>query len=161
MNNEHMVLPPIDQRTIECDLRKFTDWLNRMADQVNWVTSVYVELKEVVDKLVIKVKELEDKVEYLESKVAELETRVEVVEKDVEQLKQEIEALQKLIDMLNERLDMLYGWLPIPYGMIPSKGWKFAMGNINVMSSNGGVASVDGPGIFTSGGIENNDLYFN
>ena len=161
MNNEHFEIAPIDQRTIECDLRKFTDWLNRMADQVNWITSVYVALKKIVDELVIKVKYLEDRVEYLETKVEELETRVEVVEHDVEEMKREIEALRELIDLLNGRIDMLYGWLPIPYGMIPERGWKFAMGNINVMSDNSGSPSTMGPGIFTSGDIEDNDLYFN
>ena len=73
----------------------------------------------------------------------------------------DLDTIEGLIEMVNGRVDLLYSWLPIPYGMIDPKGWKFAMGNINVMSDNNQTPSIDGAGIYTSGTIEDNDIYFN
>lgn len=152
-------LPHIDQRTIECDLRKFTRWLNDLVDRINWLTNLYVKLKEQVDINTEDIRQLKIRMTNVENRVTSLENRVTNLEEIVNNL--DLDTIEGLIAMVNGRVDLLYSWLPIPYGMIDPKGWKFAMGNINAMSANNGTPSIDGPGIFTSGSIEDNDIYFN
>ena len=149
----------IDQRTIECDLRALTLKLNDMIDAINWLTTVYGELKD-------KTNDHEQRILCLEEKVANLETRVGTLEACCEEVREwiaqfSLDAINQAINMVNGRVDTLYSWLPIPYGLIDGKGWKFAMGNISVMSDNNSTPSIDGAGIFTAGQIEDNDLYFN
>lgn len=158
MNSNNTQIPHIDQHTIECDLRAFTRWLNALADQVNWLTQIYVELKAQVDENTENIRLLRNRVTNLEERVTNLEERVTNLEEIVNNL--DLDAINQLIDMVNSRVDLLYSWLPVPYGMIPSYGWKFAMGNINVTSTTDAPTSVAGPGIYTSGSIEDNDINF-
>lgn len=159
IESTYETLPYIDQRTIECDLRKFTRWLNDLVDRINWLTNIYVELKAQVEQNKEDIRVLKNRVTDLETRMTNLETRVTDLEEIVNNL--DLDTLEGLIAMVNGRVDLLYSWLPLPYGMIDPKGWKFAMGNINVMSDTNGNPSIDGAGIFTSGSIENNDIYFN
>lgn len=158
MNSNNTQLPHIDQNTIECDLRAFTRWLNALADQVNWLTTIYVDLKAQVDQNTEDIRLLKNRVTNLENRMTALENRVTALENIVNNL--DLDAIQQLIDMLNGRIDLLYSWLPVPYGMIPSLGWKFAMGNINATSTTDAPTNVNGPGIYTSGSIEDNDINF-
>ena len=159
VESTYETLPYIDQRTIECDLRKFTRWLNDLVDRINWLTRIYVELKKQVDINTEDIRQLKIRVTKVEDRVTNLEHRVDNLEQIVNNL--DLDTINGLIEMVNGRVDLLYSWLPIPYGMIDPRGWKFAMGNINVMSDTDGTPSVTGAGIFTSGSIENNDIYFN
>lgn len=152
-------LPYIDQRTIECDLRKFTRWLNDLVDRINWLTKIYVELKAQVDQNKEDIRVLKNRMTNVENRVTNLESRVTNIEAALASI--DLETIEGLIQMVNGRVDLLYSWLPLPYGMIDPKGWKFAMGNINVMSDTNGTPSTDGAGVFTSGSIEDNDIYFN
>ena len=152
-------LPHINQDVIECDLRAFTRWLNSLVDAVNWLSTAYTDMKDKVD-------DHEQRIKCLEERVDNLETRMDHMEECCEEVKDwiahyDISAIEQAINMINGRVDTLYGWLPIPYGLIDGKGWKFAMGNISVMSDNNETPSIDGAGIFTAGQIENNDIYFN
>jgi hypothetical protein len=158
MNTSNTQIPHIDQRTIECDLSAFTRWLNALADQVNWLTNVYLELKEQVDINTEDIRKLKIRVTNLETRMDNLENRVTNLEEIVNNL--DLDAIQRLIDMVNSRIDLLYSWLPVPYGMIPSLGWKFAMGNINATSTTDAPTDINGPGIYTSGAIEDNDINF-
>ena len=158
MNTNNTELPHIDQNTIECDLRAFTRWLNAMADQVNWLTKIYLELKAQVDKNTEDIRQLKVRVTNLEERMTAVENRVTNLEDIVNNL--DLDTIEGLIAMVNGRVDLLYSWLPIPYGMIDPKGWKFAMGNINVMSTTDAPTTVDGPGIYTSGQVEDNDINF-
>lgn len=158
MNTNNTELPHIDQNTIECDLRAFTRWLNTMADQVNWLTKIYLELKAQVDKNTEDIRQLKVRVTNLEERMTAVENRVTNLEDIVNNL--DLDTIEGLIAMVNGRVDLLYSWLPIPYGMIDPKGWKFAMGNINVMSTTDAPTTVDGPGIYTSGQVEDNDINF-
>jgi hypothetical protein len=158
MNTSNTQIPHIDQRTIECDLSAFTRWLNALADQVNWLTNVYLELKEQVDINTEDIRKLKIRVTNLETRMDNLENRVTNLEEIVNNL--DLDAIQRLIDMVNNRIDLLYSWLPVPYGMIPSLGWKFAMGNINATSTTDAPTDINGPGIYTSGAIEDNDINF-
>lgn len=158
MNTSNTQIPHIDQRTIECDLSAFTRWLNALADQVNWLTNVYLELKEQVDINTEDIRKLKIRVTNLENRMDNLENRVTHLEEIVNNL--DLDAIQQLIDMVNSRIDLLYSWLPVPYGMIPSLGWKFAMGNINATSTTDAPTNINGPGIYTSGAIEDNDINF-
>lgn len=158
MESTYTVIPPIDQRTIECDLRAFTRWLNNLVDQVNYLTKIYTELKEQVDINKEDIRLLKNRATTIENRLDNHETRITNLEEAVAGL--DLETINQLIAMVNGRVDMLYGWLPIPYGMIDPKGWKFAMGNINAMSTQDAPSNVDGPGIYTSGSVEDNDINF-
>ena len=158
MNGVNLEIPHIDQNTIECDLRAFTRWLNALADQVNWLSKTYVELKAQVDQNTEDIRKLKIRVTNLENRMTALENRVTNLEEIVNNL--DLDTIEGLIAMVNGRVDLLYSWLPIPYGMIDPKGWKFAMGTINVTSTTDAPTTVDGPGIYTSGAIEDNDVNF-
>lgn len=158
MNSNNTQFPHINQDTIECDLRAFTRWINALVDQVNWLANVYVDLKKQVDTNTNDIRLVRNRVSNLEERMTNVENRVSVLEEKIATI--DIDAIQQLIDMVNGRIDLLYSWLPLPYGMIAGKGWKFAMGNINVMSTTSEPSDVDGPGIYTSGSVENNDINF-
>lgn len=158
MNANSTQLPHINQDTIECDLRALTRWLNALVDQVNWLSKIYVDLKEQVDTNTNDIRLLKNRVTNLEERMTNVENRVTHLEEVIATI--DLDAIQQLIDMVNGRIDLLYSWLPLPYGMIAGKGWKFAMGNINVMSTTNEPSDVEGPGIYTSGSVENNDINF-
>lgn len=158
MNGVNLEIPHIDQNTIECDLRAFTRWLNALADQVNWLSNAYVGLDARVKKNTEDIRKLKIQVNNLEERVNNIDARLTHLEEIVAAL--DLETLEGLIAMVNGRVDLLYSWLPIPYGMIDPKGWKFAMGTINVTSTTDAPTNVDGPGIYTSGAIEDNDINF-
>lgn len=154
-------IPPISQETIECDLRAFTIWLNNLAERVNYVAHVYGDLKDQVEQNTYDINALKNRMTSAENNITNLDGRVTTLEQEIAELIGGGGTITELINLLNGRVDQLYGWLPVPYGTIDGRGWKFAMGNISVMSANNGTASISGPGIFTAGDIENNDIYFN
>lgn len=158
MNTNNTELPHIDQNTIECDLRAFTRWLNALADQVNWLTKIYLQLKAQVDTNTEDIRLLKIRMGDAETNITNLDNRLTAVENALAAI--DLDTINQLISMVNGRIDLLYDWLPLPYGMIANKGWKFAMGNINVMSTTDAPTNVDGPGIYTSGSVENNDINF-
>lgn len=159
MNNSNTEIKPINQSTIECDLRAFTRWLNQLAEQVNWLSKTYINLKAQVETNTEDIRLLKNRVGALELRVDSIDERLTTLEQKVAAL--DLETIEGLIALVNGRVDMLYGWLPIPYGMIEPKGWKFAMGNISVMSDQTSPDDTDGPGIYTSGSVEDNDVTFN
>lgn len=154
-------IPPIDQKTIECNLTRFTEWLNKLAEQVNYLSCLYLDMKAVVQDNRHRIERLEYDIDQLEARIDDIDARLTNLETIVNNLIGGSGDLNDAINLLNSRIDFLYDLLPIPYGMLPGKGWKFAMGNINIMSANSGTPSTSGPGIFTNDAIENNDLYFN
>ena len=158
MNTNNTELPHINQDTIECDIRAFTRWLNALVDQVNWLTKIYLELKAQVDINTEDIRKLKIRVTNVENRLTNLEQRVTNLEEIVSQI--DLSVIEGLIEMVNGRVDQLYDWLPVPYGMIPGLGWKFAMGNISVMSSTDAPTDIQGPGIYTSGSVEDNDINF-
>ena len=158
MNSNNNQFPHINQDTIECDLRAFTRWLNALVDQINWLANVYVDLKKQVDTNTNDIRLVRNRVSNLEERMTNVENRVSILEDKIATI--DIDAIQQLINLVNGRIDLLYSWLPIPYGMIGNKGWKFAMGNINVMSTTNEPSDVEGPGIYTSGSVEDNDINF-
>ena len=158
MNTNNTELPHIDQNTIECDLRAFTRWLNSLVDQINWLTKIYLQLKAQVDENTEDIRNLKIRVTNIENRLDALEQRVTNLENIVQSL--DLDVIHGLIEMVNGRVDLLYSWLPVPYGMIDPLGWKFAMGNISVMSSTDNPTSINGPGIYTRGSVGDNDVNF-
>ena len=158
--NVYRELPHIDQRTIECDLRAFTRWLNDLADIANWLQNEYPKLKAIVEDHEQRIKCLEERMDAVELRLDHLEECCEEVQQKIQDLQQQIDNLNQVINMMNNRLDWLFNHLPTVYGNVP-EDWRFAMGNINVMSDNNGSPNIDGAGIFTSRSIEDNDIYFN
>lgn len=153
-------LQHISQETIECDLRAFTHWLNHLVDQLNYTSKIAIYAKLLSEKNEKDICLLTKRVEKLEKRVDELDERVTIVEGDIVNIKRDMAILEQTINQVNARVDLLYKWLPVPYGMIDPLGWKFAMGNINVMSDNNGTPSLN-IGLFTDQVIEDNDIYFN
>lgn len=158
MNSSNIEIEHINQDTIECDLRAFTRWLNALVDQLNWLTKVYVNLKEQVETNTEDIRQLKIRMTNAETNITNLDARVTAIEEALAHL--DLETIIQLINTLNGRIDLLYSWLPVPYGTIDGRGWKFAMGDINVMSTLDAPTSVAGPGIYTSGSVENNDINF-
>lgn len=154
------ILSHIDQHTIECDLRAFTSWLNKLVDQLNYTTRIAIYAKNLAEINEKKICMLEQRVDDLEVTVINLDRRLTKAEGDIINIQNQLVVLENAINAVNDRVDLLYSWLPVPYGTIDPKGWKFAMGNINVMSANNGTPSLN-IGIFTSQQIEDNDVYFN
>lgn len=161
IQSEYDMLPHIDQRTIECDLRAFTRWLNRLADRANWLTNIYVDLKNQVDKNTEDIRKIKIKLDEHDQRIHNLEVRMENVENILNNMGQDMSNVNGVLEMINGRIDMLYSWLPVPYGMIDPLGWKFGMGNINATSTTDGPSDINGPGIYTSSEIEDNDINFN
>lgn len=153
-------IPELDEHTIECDLRAFTRWLNALKDQVNYLTHIYADLRYLVESNFYRIYNLEVRMTEAENNITNLQQRMEIAEGDIINLKNDVTELNGALNNLSSRVDLLYSWLPIPYGLIDPKGWKFAMGNINVMSDNNGTPSLN-VGIFTSPTVEDNDIYFN
>lgn len=161
MNNSNYTdLPHIDQHTIECDLRAFTRWLNALADRINWLTKIYIDLEKRVSKNEDEIRKLKVRVDNIEIDISNLKLRVTNLESAVNNLTIRMNNLEGVMEMLNQRVDMLYSWLPVPYGMIDPLGWKFAMGNINAMSTQEAPSNINGPGIYTRGSVGNNDVNF-
>lgn len=158
MNSTNTEIPAIDQNTIECDLRAFTRWLNTLREQVNYITNVYMALKKQVEENTEDIRLLKIRMGDAETAITNLDNRLTIVEGILDNI--DLETIEQLINLVNGRVDLLYSWLPIPYGMIAAKGWKFAMGNISVMSTQDAPTTVDGPGIYTSGSVEDNDVNF-
>lgn len=158
MNSTNTEIPAIDQNTIECDLRAFTRWLNALREQVNYITNVYMALKKQVEENTEDIRLLKIRMGDAETAITNLDNRLTIVEGILDNI--DLDTIERLIDLVNGRVDLLYSWLPIPYGMITAKGWKFAMGNISVMSTQDAPTTVDGPGIYTSGSVEDNDVNF-
>ena len=161
-------IPYIDQKTIECNLTRFTAWLNRLVDQVNYLSCLYLDLKAMVLENRQRIECLESRVDRLEERVSSLEERVRTIEEALGLIDARVTNLiDSLGDVINnisqvaENVSRLYSYLPTSITNIDNYGWKFGMGNINVMSANSGTPAISGPGIFTSAAIENNDIYFN
>lgn len=161
-------IPPIDQKTIECNLTRFTAWLNRLVDQVNYLSCLYLELRDVVlenrrriECLEERMDAVEGRVTALETRVGNIETRLGLIETRLGNVLSDIDNINNTIAQYSSTVSKLYSYLPAPISVIDDRSWKFGMGNINVMSANNGTAATTGPGIFTSDAIENNDLYFN
>ena len=161
-------IPYIDQKTIECNLTRFADWLNRLVDQINYLSCLYLDLKEVVlenrhriECLETRVDELERTVANHETRISDLERRMGIVETRIGSMGDTINQLVNNISAATSLVNKLYSYLPVSTDILDQRAWKFGMGNINVMSANSGTPAITGPGIFTSDSIENNDLYFN
>ena len=60
------IIPPIDQKTIECNLTRFTEWLNNLAEQVNYLSCLYLDMKRVVQENRERIVCLEGKVEIID-----------------------------------------------------------------------------------------------
>lgn len=168
-------IPPIDQKTIECNLTRFTAWLDRLVDQVNYLSCLYLDLKTVVlenrqriecleermDTVETRVDGLETRVEALETRMGTAETRINNILGDIDDIHNDITEINSNLITVQNEVNKLYSYLPVTTTVLDQRGWKFGMGNINVMSANNGTPAITGPGIFTSDAIENNDLYFN
>lgn len=172
-------LPHINSDTIECNIAEFTKWLNNLVDKVNEHEYRIIQLINAVQELQNAVLCLDEALTALTERVVSLEEWRPTVELRLTQLQDMIDNLQQQINVINNQLTLLtnmvndhenrinilegdmawwYSKLPRSKGSIP-ESFRIGFGNINVMSANGGTPSLS-IGIFTSGAIENDDVYF-
>ena len=151
-------VPHIESRTIECDVPAFANWLNDIADKVNLHDLRIIKLSEEVAKLRDEVACLDEEVEDLKRRMDEQEACCISNTERIEYLEEQLSGVNNIFQTLDDRIQWFYDKLPTGTGNIPND-WMLALGNINVMSANGGTPSMN-TGIFTSMQIENNDVYF-
>lgn len=170
----------INTDTIECNPAGLANWLNQMVDRVNEHEYRIIQLINAVQELQNAIICLEELYRELEQRVTELEDWRPTVELRLTQLQDLIDNLQQQVNVINDQITSLtnivnnhesrlvtmeadmswwYSKLPRSKGSLPSD-FRIGFGNINVMSANSGTPSLN-IGLFTSGGIENNDIYFN
>ena len=198
----------IGSKTIECDPVGFADWLNDLADLLNYTNKLTVDNYNTNKDLLVRVECLEHEVEVIKDRLTAIDLRLDNHESRIIWIENQFSSVDGLIGMVNARLDWIYNRLPFAVGNVPPNwtfaggdrtlihndiadggdiyqivnlvddkvNWydtrlpqtkaampadfKMAFGNINVMSANSGTPSLS-VGIFTSGAIENADLYFN
>ena len=198
----------IGSKTIECDPVGFANWLNDLADLVNYTNKLTVDNYNTNKDLLVRVECLEHEVEVIKDRLTAIDLRLDNHESRIIWIENQFSSVDGLIGMVNTRLDWIYNRLPFAVGNVPPNwtfaggdrtlihndiaddgdiyqivnlvddkvNWydtrlprtkaampadfKMAFGNINVMSANSGTPSLS-VGIFTSGAIENADLYFN
>lgn len=172
-------LPYITSDTIECNPAAFAEWLNHLVDRVNEHEHRIIQLINAVQELQNAVICLDEALTALTERVVSLEEWRPTVELRLQQLQDLIDNLQQQINVINDQITALtnivndhesrlitleadmswwYSKLPRSKASLTS-AYKIAFGNINVMSANGGTPSLS-IGLFTSDGIENNDVYF-
>ena len=172
-------LPYITTSVMECNPAEFANWLNMLVDKVNEHEYKIIQLINAVQELQNAIICLEELYRELELRVTELEEWRPTVELRLTQLQDMIDNLQQQINVINDQIDSLtnivnnhenrltvveadmswwYSKLPRSKGSLPSD-FRIGFGNINVMSANSGTPSLN-IGLFTSGAIENNDVYF-
>jgi hypothetical protein len=66
-------IPPIDSKTIECNITRFAAWLNRLAEQVNYLSCLYLDMKKVVQENRERIICLEGRVDGLEQTINNLD----------------------------------------------------------------------------------------
>ena len=94
------------------------------------------------------------------NRLAELSNKnCQVHEERITFLEEQLGGVNNIINEVNTRVDWIYNRLPGATGVIPDD-WRFAMGNINLTSANGGTPSML-CGIYTSMQLEDNDVYAN
>lgn len=172
-------LPHINSQTVECNPVELTNWLNQLVDRINDHSYRIIEIVNAVQELQEAVICLDEEIQLLKVRVDALEQWRIIVDQTLDSLQQQINNIQQQIDIINQEIAQInqtladhssriislesdmawfYSKLPRSKESLPSD-FRFGMGNINVMSANGGSAST-AIGIFTSSGIENNDIYF-
>lgn len=151
-------IQPINPNTIECDPVGFANWLNDLREVVNQQSRLIMNFSERLTKV-------EYDISCIFAEIAAIKLRLDTLEQCCEDVQQTLIDIQADINTLNNRVTNLeadMSWfiarLPATQAAVPA-GFKFGMGNINVMSANGGTPSLN-IGIFTSLVIEDNDIYF-
>lgn len=154
----YIPIPHITTKTIECDVVAFANWLNDIADKVNYHDLKLVELIKKVEKLTSELACLEERVNEIDNRLKVVEEKLRDLETRIQHLEEFLNGTNNIFKEINDRINWIYDHLPSGTGNIPDN-WKFGMGNINVMSGNNGNPSLS-IGIFTNLAIEENDVYF-
>lgn len=152
-------IPPISSDKVECDIAYTVDWLNALAEATNKNCQVNHELVDKVNELNARVECLEARVDAIDAQIININNRLDNHEHRLNFLEEQLTNVNNIFNQLSTRIDWIFNRLPGAYGTIPDD-WKFAMGNISLMSANNGTPSMS-IGIFTSLAIEDNDVYAN
>ena len=149
----------ISSDKIECDIVYFTDWLNRLAELSNKNCQVNAEVVDKVNELNQRMECVEARLDAIDQDLTEIWNKINNHEERIKFLEEQLGGVNSIINEVNVRVDWIYNRLPGATGVIPDD-WRFAMGNINLTSANGGTPSML-CGIYTSMQLEDNDVYAN
>ena len=149
---------PINPKTIECDPVGLANWLNDLREVVNQQSRLIMNFSERLTKVEYDISCIFAEIAAIKLRLDTLEQCCEDVQQTLIDIQADINALKNRVTNLEADMSWFIAHLPAAKSSIPG-GFKFGMGNINVMSANGGTPSLN-TGIFTSLVIEDNDLYF-
>lgn len=149
----------ISSDKIECDIVYLTDWLNRLAEQTNINCEVNSEAIDKINELNSRVECLEARMDKADQDISDIYNILEEYGDRLNFLEEQLGSVNGVINEIKQQLQWFYDRLPGATGVIPTD-WKFAMGNINVTSANGGTPSMN-CGIYTAMQLEDNDIYAN
>ncbi len=125
---------PISSKTIECDPVGFANWLNDLADLVNYTNKLTIDNWNLNQDLLVRVECLEFEVEAIKIRLDGIDTRLDGHELRIVWLENQFSAVDGIIGMVNTRLDWIYNHLPFAVGNVPPN-WTFAGGNVSLIHS--------------------------
>lgn len=124
----------ISSKTIECDPVGFANWLNDLADLVNYTNKLTIDNWNLNQDLLVRVECLEFEVEAIKIRLDGIDTRLDGHELRIVWLENQFSAVDGIIGMVNLRLDWIYNHLPFAVGNVPPN-WTFAGGNVSLIHS--------------------------
>lgn len=128
---------PITSKTIECDPVGFANWLNDLADLVNYTNKLTIDNYNTNRDLKHRVELAEYKIETLENEVADINQTLITHDSRITWLEEQLSSVDGIIGMVNLRLDWIYNRLPFAVGNVPDN-WTFAGGDVTLI--NPGIA---------------------
>ena len=124
----------IGSKTIECDPVGFADWLNDLADLLNYTNKLTVDNYNTNKDLLVRVECLEHEVEVIKDRLTAIDLRLDNHESRIVWIENQFSSVDGLIGMVNTRLDWIYNRLPFAVGNVPPN-WTFAGGDVNLIHS--------------------------
>lgn len=124
----------IGSKTIECDPVGFADWLNDLADLLNYTNEISIENYNTNQDLKVRVECLESEVVLIKDRLDAAEGRLDDHESRILWLEGQFSAVDGIIGMLNLRIDWIYNHLPFAVGNVPPN-WTFAGGDKTLIHS--------------------------
>ena len=125
---------PISSKTIECDPVGFANWLNDLADLLNYTNQLTIDNWNLNRELLRRVECLEVEVEDIKAQIIVINNTLVDHESRIVWLEDQFSAVDGIIGMVNLRLDWIYNRLPFAVGNVPPN-WTFAGGNVSLIHS--------------------------
>ena len=123
---------PISSKTIECDPVGFANWLNDLADLLNYTNQLTIDNWNLNRELLRRVECLEVEVEEIKERLVLVESRLDSHEERIIWLEDQFSAVDGIFGMVNLRLDWIFNRLPFAVGNVPPN-WTFAGGDVSLI----------------------------